>query len=134
MVGLQYHLSWSALFPCEVPPGKTHTFSNGSKGDPLELRIVVEPALDFQWFMTEAVKSGLRNGGSQKDMPLLEAGRFPDPSFHFDLSVPQSKLLMAHVWGLTGWTHPKKLFHFYHDQRRVILHLEGMVRIPDFFQ
>lgn len=57
-----------------VPPGKTHTFSNGSMGDPLELRIVVEPALDFQWFMTEAVKSGLRNGGRQKDMPLLEAG------------------------------------------------------------
>jgi mannose-6-phosphate isomerase-like protein (cupin superfamily) len=57
-----------------IPPGKTHTFSNGSNDEPLNLRIVVEPALDFQWFMSEAVNSGLRNGGSQKDMPLLEGG------------------------------------------------------------
>ena len=57
-----------------IQPGKTHTFSNGSREEPLVLRIVVEPALDFQWFMTEAIHSGIRNGGTQKDMPLLEAG------------------------------------------------------------
>ena len=58
----------------DVPPGIVHSFTNGSKEEPLVLRIVIEPALDFQWFMTEAIKSGIRNGGSQKDMPLLEAG------------------------------------------------------------
>ncbi|TVQ69628.1 MAG: cupin domain-containing protein [Balneolaceae bacterium] len=57
-----------------VPPGIVHSFTNGSKDEALVLRIVVEPALDFQWFMSEAVKSGIRNGGSQKNMPLLEAG------------------------------------------------------------
>jgi len=57
-----------------VPPEIVHSFTNGSKEEPLVLRIVVEPALDFQWFLSEAVKSGIRNGGTQKDMPLLEAG------------------------------------------------------------
>ena len=32
------------------------------------------PALDFQWFLSEAAKSAIRNGGNWKDMPLLEAG------------------------------------------------------------
>jgi len=57
-----------------IPPGKVHSFTNGSKEEPLETRIVVEPALDFQWYITEAAKSGIRNGGSWKNIPLLEAG------------------------------------------------------------
>lgn len=57
-----------------APPHIAHSFSNGSKEEPLVLHISLEPALDFQWFMTEAIKSGLRNGGSQNDMPLLEGG------------------------------------------------------------
>ncbi len=55
-------------------PEIVHSFTNGSKEEPLVLRIVLEPALDFQWFMTEAINSGIRNGGTQKNMPLLEAG------------------------------------------------------------
>lgn len=57
-----------------IPPGKVHSFSNGSKDEPLEIRGVVEPALDFQWFITEAAKSAIRNGGSWKDMPFTEVG------------------------------------------------------------
>ena len=57
-----------------IPPGKTHSFTNGSKDEPLVTRIVVEPALDFQWFISEAAKSAIRNGGSWKDSPLQEAG------------------------------------------------------------
>ncbi|GEM_PF-799251 len=57
-----------------VPPGKVHSFTNGSKEEPLELRIVVEPALDFQWFMSEAIKMAILKGGSMKSIPLLEAG------------------------------------------------------------
>jgi len=57
-----------------VPVKKLHSFSNGSAVEPLVTRIVVEPALDFQWFLSEAAKSAIRNGGSWKDMPLLEAG------------------------------------------------------------
>jgi quercetin dioxygenase-like cupin family protein len=57
-----------------IQPGEVHSFTNGSKDEPLVTRIVVEPALDFQWYITEAAKSGIRNGGSWKDMPLQEAG------------------------------------------------------------
>jgi quercetin dioxygenase-like cupin family protein len=57
-----------------IPPGKVHSFTNGSKDEPLITRIVVEPALDFQWFISESAKSAIRNGGSWKDLPLLEAG------------------------------------------------------------
>jgi len=57
-----------------IPPGKIHSFTNGSKDEPLVTRIVVEPALDFQWFISEAAKSAIRNGGSWKDSPLPEAG------------------------------------------------------------
>ncbi|MCC5940556.1 MAG: cupin domain-containing protein [Balneolaceae bacterium] len=58
-----------------VPEKIEHSFSNGSADEPLVTRIVVEPALDFQWFLSEAAKSAIRNGGNWKDMPLLEAGR-----------------------------------------------------------
>lgn len=57
-----------------VPPGKTHTFTNGSADEPLVARAIVEPALDFQWYLSEGAKSAIRNGGRWKDMPLLEAG------------------------------------------------------------
>ncbi len=57
-----------------IPPGKVHSFTNGSKDEPLVTRIVVEPALDFQWFLSEAAKSAIRNGGSWKASPLLEVG------------------------------------------------------------
>jgi len=57
-----------------VPPGIVHSFTNGSKDEPLITRITVEPALDFQWFMTEAAKLALNNGGSMKNIPLPEAG------------------------------------------------------------
>jgi len=35
---------------------------------------VVEPALNFQWFLSEAAKSAIRNGSSWKNVPLLEVG------------------------------------------------------------
>lgn len=57
-----------------ISPGEVHSFTNGSKDEPLVTRIVVEPAMDFQWYITEAAKSAIRNGGSWKDIPLQEAG------------------------------------------------------------
>jgi len=57
-----------------VPANIIHSFSNGRTDEPLVSRIVVEPALDFQWFLSEAAKSAIRNGGSWNNMPLLEAG------------------------------------------------------------
>jgi quercetin dioxygenase-like cupin family protein len=58
-----------------IPPGTVHSFTNGSPDEPLLTRIVVEPALDFQWYISEAAKSAIRNGGTWKSLPLLEAGR-----------------------------------------------------------
>lgn len=55
-----------------VTPGQSHTFYNGSETEPLVIRGVVEPALHFQWFLTEMAKSAIRAGGSWKEMPLLE--------------------------------------------------------------
>lgn len=57
-----------------VGPGQVHTFSNPDPARPLVMRITMEPALNFQWFMTEAACSAIRNGGNWKDMPLLETG------------------------------------------------------------
>jgi mannose-6-phosphate isomerase-like protein (cupin superfamily) len=57
-----------------VPVGVVHSFTNGSKDEPLMTRITVEPALDFQWFITEAAKLAINNGGSMKKIPLQEAG------------------------------------------------------------
>lgn len=55
-----------------IPPGVVHSFTNGSTEEPLVTRIMVEPALDFQWFISEAAKSAIRHGGSWKDSPLPE--------------------------------------------------------------
>jgi mannose-6-phosphate isomerase-like protein (cupin superfamily) len=57
-----------------VPPGIVHSFTNGSKNEPLVTRITLEPALDFQWFISEAAKLAINNGGSMKNIPLPEAG------------------------------------------------------------
>lgn len=58
----------------EIPAGIVHSFSNGSTTEPLVNRIVVEPALNFQWYIMEAAKLAIRNGGSWKNIPLIEAG------------------------------------------------------------
>jgi quercetin dioxygenase-like cupin family protein len=57
-----------------VAPGQVHTFSNPDAGERLTMRITIEPALNFQWYLTEAARSAIRHGGSWKDLPLLEAG------------------------------------------------------------
>jgi quercetin dioxygenase-like cupin family protein len=56
-----------------VPAGQVHAFSNGSSSEPLVIRITMEPALHFQWFMTEFCRLAIENGGRWKDVPLLEA-------------------------------------------------------------
>jgi len=38
------------------------------------MRVVVEPALKFQWFLSESAASAIRGGGSWRDMSLLDAG------------------------------------------------------------
>jgi len=55
-----------------VAAGRVHTFRNPDSTEPLTMRITIEPALNFQWFLTEAARSAIRHGGSWKDMPLLE--------------------------------------------------------------
>jgi len=55
-----------------VKPGQLHTFSNGSETEPLVAHVAIEPALHFQWMLTEVAKSAIRAGGSWKDLPLLE--------------------------------------------------------------
>ncbi|TVR39202.1 MAG: cupin domain-containing protein [Cryomorphaceae bacterium] len=54
-----------------VPPGAVHTFYNASKVEPLETRITLEPALDFQRFITEMAMVTISKNGSQKDLSLL---------------------------------------------------------------
>ncbi len=61
-----------------VAPGQTHTFTNPDPDRPLTMRITMEPALNFQWFLTEAARSAIRNGGSWKDAPLLETAYIID--------------------------------------------------------
>ena len=56
-----------------VPAGQVHALRNGSASEPLVIRITVEPALNFQWFMTEAARLAISNGGRWKDIPLLDA-------------------------------------------------------------
>jgi len=56
-----------------VEAGQLHTFRNASEGEPLVFRCTVEPALNFQWMLTESAKSAIRSGGSWKDASLLEA-------------------------------------------------------------
>lgn len=55
-----------------VAPGQLHTFSNPDADEPLTLRITIEPALHFQWFLTEAARSAIRGGGRWKDASFLE--------------------------------------------------------------
>jgi len=55
-----------------VQPGEVHTFRNANEGEPLEFRCVVEPALNFQWMLTESAKSAIRSGGTWKKASLLE--------------------------------------------------------------
>ncbi len=55
-----------------IPAGQVHAFHNPSDTDPLVLRITVEPALQFQWFITESARLAIANGGRWKDAPLLE--------------------------------------------------------------
>jgi quercetin dioxygenase-like cupin family protein len=57
-----------------VEPGQMHTFANGSESDSLIIRGAVEPALHFQWFLSEMAKIAIRGGGAWNDVPLLEAG------------------------------------------------------------
>jgi mannose-6-phosphate isomerase-like protein (cupin superfamily) len=56
-----------------VQPGQAHTFANASQTEPLIVRGTVEPALHFQWFLSEMAKSAIRAGGSWKDLPVFEA-------------------------------------------------------------
>lgn len=55
-----------------IEPGQVHSFSNAKQDEPLNLKIRIEPALNFQWFMMEAASSAIRNGSRWKDAPLLE--------------------------------------------------------------
>lgn len=55
-----------------VEPGQMHTFSNGSETEPLIIQGTVEPALHFQWMLTEIAKSAIRAGGNWKKVPLVE--------------------------------------------------------------
>jgi len=57
-----------------VPPNAIHTFANGSDSETLVVRVAVEPALNFQWFLSESAASAIRGGGSWRNMSLLEAG------------------------------------------------------------
>jgi mannose-6-phosphate isomerase-like protein (cupin superfamily) len=55
-----------------VAPGQVHTFSNPDPDRPVTMRITIEPALHFQWFLTEAARSAIRGGGRWKDASFLE--------------------------------------------------------------
>lgn len=57
-----------------VAPGQVHTFRNPDPTGPLTMRITMEPALNFQWYMTELARSAILHGGNWKDIPLLAAG------------------------------------------------------------
>lgn len=61
-----------------VTPGQVHTFSNPEPNHPLIMRISIEPALNFQWYMTEAARSAIRNGGKWKNTPLFEIAYIMD--------------------------------------------------------
>lgn len=55
-----------------VEAGEFHTFRNASENEPLAIRCTVEPALNFQWMLTESAKSAIRSGGSWKKASILE--------------------------------------------------------------
>ncbi len=52
--------------------GQAHTFANASATEPLIFRATLEPALHFQWFLTECAKSAIRGGGYWKNLSPLE--------------------------------------------------------------
>ncbi len=55
-----------------VHAGQAHTFANGSETEPLVFRATLEPALNFQWALTELARAAIRAGGSWEDLPLPE--------------------------------------------------------------
>lgn len=55
-----------------VQAGQAHTFANGSETEPLVFRATIEPALNFQWMITELAQAAIRAGGSWGDLPLPE--------------------------------------------------------------
>jgi quercetin dioxygenase-like cupin family protein len=55
-----------------VQAGQAHTFVNGSETEPLVFRATFEPALNFQWALTELAKAAIRAGGSWGDLRLPE--------------------------------------------------------------
>lgn len=55
-----------------VQAGQAHTFANGSETEPLVCRATLEPALNFQWALTELAKAAIRAGGSWEDLPMPE--------------------------------------------------------------
>jgi quercetin dioxygenase-like cupin family protein len=57
-----------------VPMNAAHTFRNARTDLPVECEVSIEPALHFEWMLTEMARSAIRNGGSWKDLPLLEVG------------------------------------------------------------
>ncbi len=87
-----------------ITPGQVHSFSNGDADRPLNLRITMEPALNFQWMLTEAARSAIRNGGSWKDAPLLEQAYILQQTIdeHALPKVPQlvTRILMGTLAGL----------------------------------
>ncbi len=44
----------------------------GYPTEPLVIQITVEPALNFQWYITEAARLAIANGGRWKDIPLFD--------------------------------------------------------------
>lgn len=57
-----------------VKRGSVHTFRNGDPDQELVFKGKASPALHFEWMLVEMAKSAIHNGGSWKDLPLLEAG------------------------------------------------------------
>jgi mannose-6-phosphate isomerase-like protein (cupin superfamily) len=57
-----------------VPSGGVHTFRNDLEDAPLTFRVTMEPALRFQWVLSEMAKAAIRGGGSWDDLSLLEVG------------------------------------------------------------
>ena len=55
-----------------VQAGQAHTFANGSETEQLVFGTTMEPALNFQWALTELAKAAIRAGGSWDDLPLPE--------------------------------------------------------------
>lgn len=87
-----------------VPAGQVHSFHNPSESEPLVIRITVEPALNFQWFLTESARLAIAGGGRWKDAPLLEQvwilQQTRDEHEIPGLPRPVTSLLLASISGL----------------------------------